>query len=385
MPETSHLIPPPVGLYVHIPWCEKKCPYCDFNSHVASTIPEDDYVTALLKDFEVEMSGESRAIETVFIGGGTPSLFSEESIRKLLTGIRQRGELRTDAEVTMEANPSSIEADRLRGYVDAGVTRFSLGIQSFNDKALSALGRVHSGKTARQAIRCAAASGATSFNLDLMHGLPGQSVENGLEDIATSLTDRPPHISWYQLTIEPNTRFYKYPPTLPVEHVLGDLEDQGVAMLDQAGYRRYEVSAWALPGEECQHNLNYWTFGDYVAIGAGAHGKLTGSDAQVIRYSKTRRPEDYLKETGKSRRSLRALDEVDRCGEFAMNALRLSAGFSLELFEARTGLEAVRIQHLLEELQQEGLLEKSSKVKATALGWRFLDDLVGRFFDLRLH
>lgn len=385
MSERTHQSSLPLSLYVHMPWCEKKCPYCDFNSHETPAIPEEDYVRSLLQDLEQELKGQTRAIQTIFIGGGTPSLFSVESIGALLAGIRTRAAIENDAEVTMEANPGSIEAERLAGYVDAGVTRFSLGIQSFSDQALAALGRVHSGYAARRAIRYAAGSGASSFNLDLMHGLPGQSVEDGLEDITTALASKPPHLSWYQLTIEPNTRFFKYPPSLPVEHVLGDLEEQGAAALQESGYQRYEVSAWAQPGEECRHNLNYWSFGDYLAIGAGAHGKLTGLDFQVIRYSKTRRPEDYLREGGTSRRSLRALDEVDRCGEFAMNALRLREGFSSELFEARTGLEAARIEHLVGELREQGLLEATSNIKATALGWRFLDDLVGRFFDLRLH
>ncbi|MEM8941517.1 MAG: radical SAM family heme chaperone HemW [Pseudomonadota bacterium] len=381
---------PPLGLYVHIPWCEKKCPYCDFNSHEALSRPETRYVDTLLRDLEFEYEDEDRRLTSIFIGGGTPSLFSESSIRRLMEGIRSRTAISDDAEITMEANPGSVERDRLAGYADAGINRFSLGIQSFNDRSLQHLGRVHDGEAAKCAVQRARDSGAQTFNLDLMHGLPHQSAEDGLEDLLTGIALAPPHISWYQLTIEPNTRFYSKPPPLPVEEVLGSLEDSGAALLRESGYRQYEVSAWSRPGEECRHNLNYWSFGDYLAIGAGAHGKLTSAQGVVHRYSKTRQPEDYLRggttrndaPGGIERRGSRVLEAADLRGEFAMNALRLNSGFTYGLFEARTGLSAQSIQPIVDTQRELGLLEMAADcVRATARGQRYLDNLVAAFFE----
>lgn len=373
--------PPPLSLYVHLPWCEKKCPYCDFNSHEIAIIPEQEYVDALIVDLHQELAQESRSLHSVFIGGGTPSLFSVAAIDRLMRAIRDSGQLLPTAEITMEANPGSVESDRLQGYANAGVTRFSLGIQSFDDESLGALGRVHNGCAARAAVRAASQSGADSYNLDLMHGLPGQDAASGLADIQSAIGSGAAHLSWYQLTIEPNTRFFSAPPTLPTEDILGNLEAQGSALLVAAGYRRYEISAWCQPGAECQHNLNYWEFGDYLAIGAGAHGKCSDDDGRIVRYSKTRKPDDYLDHEGTSRRGLRLLGKADKTGEFMLNALRLSSGFTSELFEARTNLQASDIQSTIKELEDQGLLEcEAGRIRASDLGWRFLDDVVGRFF-----
>ncbi|MFK8043695.1 radical SAM family heme chaperone HemW [Congregibacter sp.] len=371
---------PQLGLYVHLPWCERKCPYCDFNSHEALEIPETAYLDALIADLREEAKGQRCDIQTVFIGGGTPSLFSVNAIKRLMDAVRSIG-LAADAEVTMEANPGSTEAARLEGYADAGVTRFSLGIQSFDDACLMALGRIHDSKMGREAVAAARDSGASSYNIDLMHGLPEQNLELGLNDIRSALSLSPPHLSWYQLTIEPNTRFYSNPPRLPAESILGSLEEEGARVLRAAGYHRYEISAWAQPGQECQHNLNYWRFGDYMAIGAGAHGKLSTESGEIFRYAKTRQPEDYLAAGGIKRKAFRALDEADRQGEFVLNALRLSEGFSLDLFEARTGLNASRLDTTVRKLVDRGLVQHNQEhIRTTDLGLRFLDDVVAAFF-----
>lgn len=377
---------PPLALYVHLPWCERKCPYCDFNSHEATEVPEAAYVATLLRDLEGELATDAsltrRSVISVFLGGGTPSLFSPDAIARLLSGLRQRVNLIEGAEITMEANPGSTERDRLRGFVQAGVTRFSVGLQSMADDSLQALGRVHNAADAARAVVAARTSGVASFNLDLMHGLPGQSADAGLDDLEQVIAAAPHHISWYQLTIEPNTRFYRYPPALPDEETLGDLEERGIVRLRAAGYHRYEVSAWAQPGGDCRHNLNYWRFGDYLAIGAGAHGKVTGRNGRILRYRKTRRPEDYLRSTGTERRDGKYLASEELPGEFMLGALRLARGFEPELFEGHTGLDFAVLQPALTRLQDEGLLERDSHgVRASSLGWRYLDTLVGRFFD----
>jgi len=377
---------PPLALYVHLPWCERKCPYCDFNSHEAQSFPEDAYVDALLDDLDSEIRSldalDTRSLSSVFVGGGTPSLFQPESIARLLEGVAERLPLAADVEITMEANPGSAERRRLKGYVDAGVNRFSLGVQSLDDKSLRSLGRIHDSNDALRAIEAVHRSGAASFNLDLMHGLPGQSLASGLADVEGIIAARPTHVSWYQLTIEANTRFYRQPPRLPDEDLLGALETGGAARLQAAGFRRYEVSAWARPGAECRHNLNYWRFGDYLGIGAGAHGKITQAAGPILRYRKTRRPEDYLAPGGEQRRNPRELTDEDRCGEFMLGALRLSEGFTPALFESRTGLPLARVDSVIDGLLTEGLLEGADgSIRASALGWRFLDDVVGRFFD----
>ncbi len=375
----------PLSVYVHLPWCERKCPYCDFNSHEAQRIPDEAYVDALLEDLRGELNASpsllDRRIESVFLGGGTPSLFSVAAIERLLDGLRASLHLDSATEITMEANPGSTERERLTAFAAAGITRFSLGIQSLSDRSLEALGRVHDSDDARRAIRAARSSGAASVNLDLMHGLPGQSVEEGLADLDAAIAAGPAHLSWYQLTIEPNTRFYSSPPELPCEETLAELEERGVERLVAAGYRRYEVSAWAKPGYECRHNLNYWLFGDYLGRGAGAHGKVTEAGG-TLRYRKTRQPEAYLGPDGTRRRDGRYLSRADLCGEFMLNALRLTDGFDTGLFEARTGLPLDELAATIAELTDRGLLEGSeSSLRATALGRRFLDDVVGRFFE----
>ena len=372
----------PLSLYVHLPWCEKKCPYCDFNSHQRASIPEDAYISALLRDLDAELDadGGARELVSVFIGGGTPSLFSVAAIARLLEGIRARAPLRADAEITLEANPGSVEGQRLAGYAQAGVTRFSLGIQSFDDAALKRLGRLHRRRGAQAAIAAADAAGVRGYNLDLMHGLPRQTLAQGLSDVQQALAAGAPHVSWYQLTIEPNTRFYRQRPRLPEDTVLATLEAQGSRRLRDAGYERYEISAWAQPGQRCVHNLNYWRFGDYLAIGAGAHGKLSSAQGDIMRYAKTRAPDDYLAPGGATRRQRRRLGAADRIAEFTMGALRLAEGFDGALFEARTDLPLEALAAPLAELVDEGLLvREDAAIRATELGWRFLDEVLGRF------
>jgi putative oxygen-independent coproporphyrinogen III oxidase len=377
-------IPPPLGLYIHLPWCERKCPYCDFNSHEAQQIPEEAYVAALLRDLEGECArAGGREVETLFIGGGTPSLFSPEAIAALLQGIRARLPLAPALEATMEANPGSAEAEKFAGFREAGINRLSLGIQSFDDEQLRALGRIHSAQQARAAIEMAAAAGFDNFNIDLMHGLPGQDPARGREDLRIALSYAPPHLSWYQLTIEPNTVFHKRPPELPVEDALALIQEGGEAQLVAGGMAQYEVSAWSRPGHQCRHNLNYWSFGDYLGIGAGAHGKITHPDGRIERYAKRRQPVDYLaSEPGQFEASQRWLDAAELPGEYLLNALRLSAGTALEAFTRRTGLALETIQPRLDSLGRRGLLavDEGGRLRCTALGWRFLDSVLAEFF-----
>jgi oxygen-independent coproporphyrinogen-3 oxidase len=372
---------PPLGLYIHLPWCQRKCPYCDFNSHETGEIPQAAYVDALLADLERDLPlVPGRVVRTLFIGGGTPSLFEPASIARLLAAIGSRLELAGDLEATLEANPGSAEAEKFAGFREAGINRLSIGIQSFSDDCLSALGRVHDAAQARRAVAMAQAAGFDSFNIDLMHGLPGQSPGSAVSDLRAALEFDPPHLSWYQLTIEPNTRFYSRPPPLPDEETLADIQTQGEALLASAGLRQYEVSGYARPGYECRHNLNYWTFGDYLGIGAGAHGKITGRDGRVRRYSKTRMPDAYLAAGGDCIAGVRELDRGDISGEFMLNALRLRDGFSTDLFESRTGIGFAGIASSVEGLTGRGLLEYDAHgVRVTALGGRFLDSVVAEF------
>ena len=372
-----------LGLYVHLPWCERKCPYCDFNSHERRSIPERAYLEALARDLDDEARlAAGRRIGSVFIGGGTPSLFSAVAIARLLDLLRARLDIDAQAEITLEANPGSAEADRFEGFRAAGVNRLSLGIQSFDDHALERLGRIHDRRQALAAVAAARRAGFDNINLDLMHGLPGQRVEDGLADLEQALALMPEHLSWYQLTIEPNTRFHRQPPSLPDERVLGPLEEAGMARLAAAGFRRYEVSAWSRPGRRCRHNLHYWRFGDYLALGAGAHGKVTGTDGAVRRYAKLRQPERYIAALPGARRvAERVLTGADLAGEFMLNALRLCDGVPSARFPAATGLPTTAVAGTLGALRQRGLLVDDDTVLcATALGQRFLDDVVGAFF-----
>ena len=375
---------PPLSLYIHIPWCQRKCPYCDFNSHQASReIPESAYVASLLQDLERDLCHVAgRPLQSIFIGGGTPSLFSAAAIETLLCGIRERLALAPDCEITLEANPGSAEAEKFSGFLAAGVNRISLGVQSLDNRLLQALGRVHSADEALAAIRLLASLPLQSFNLDLMHGLPDQTQTQARHDLRQALAAEPPHLSWYQLTIEPNTVYYTNPPALPTEKLLGDIQDRGEAQLARAGLQQYEVSAYARPGHQCRHNRNYWEFGDYLGIGAGAHGKVTlCNDHRIIRYSKTRLPADYLSRGNADFLAAKHdLTERQLAGEFMMNALRLNRGFNPASFASRTGIPLGRIEKTLERLINREMLEyRPDCLRPTPLGRRYLDTVVGEF------
>ena len=380
----------PLALYVHIPWCERKCPYCDFNSHEQfDPALEGDYVAALLEDLRQQLSSGGpdsdstrllkRDLTSVFIGGGTPSLFSGGAIGELLEGIDQLMSL-TNAEVTLESNPGSAESSRYSDYRAAGVNRLSIGVQSFNDASLKQLGRIHDADQARQATQLAARY-FDRVNLDLMHGLPEQDVSTAMSDLEEAIARCSGHLSWYQLTIEPNTAFWSRPPEIPVEDVLADIQDAGELRLHSAGFQQYEVSAWCQPGQESRHNLNYWTFGDYLGIGAGAHGKLTQTDGAIIRTRRTRLPADYLAAIRADKPIISApITEADLSGEFMLNVLRLKAGAARDLFIQRTGLTPDALEPMLSRLQQRGLMAPDTDIfKTTDLGFRFLNEVIGEF------
>jgi oxygen-independent coproporphyrinogen-3 oxidase len=340
-------------------------------------------VRALLQDLRDDLPLlQGRTIDTLFIGGGTPSLFTANAIRQLLQGIAALVPLAPTLEATMEANPGSAEADKFRAFRDAGINRLSLGIQSFDDAQLQALGRVHTRDQALAAIEFARAADFDSFNLDLMHGLPRQSLHGAKSDLLTAISFAPEHLSWYQLTIEPNTVFHKHPPQLPVEDELADIQQTGEQLLADNGYAQYEVSAYSKPGANCRHNRNYWSFGDYLGIGAGAHGKISFPDGRIERYAKRRQPQDYMAAApGNFVGSRHTLEHNDIAGEFMMNALRLNDGFTLPQFAARTGLQAESVAPQVQLLCERGLLTCDADiVKTTELGRRFLDDVVGMFF-----
>jgi len=380
----------PLALYVHIPWCERKCPYCDFNSHEQfDPALEGDYVAALLEDLRQQLSSGGsnsdstrllkRDLTSVFIGGGTPSLFSGGAIGELLEGIDQLMSL-SNAEVTLESNPGSAESSRYSDYRAAGVNRLSIGVQSFNDASLKQLGRVHDADQGRQATQLAARY-FDRVNLDLMHGLPEQDVSTAMSDLEEAIARCSGHLSWYQLTIEPNTAFWSRPPEIPVEDVLADIQDAGELRLHSAGFQQYEVSAWCQPGQESRHNLNYWTFGDYLGIGAGAHGKLTQTDGAIIRTRRTRLPADYLAAIRADKPIISApITEADLSGEFMLNVLRLKAGAARDLFIQRTGLTPDALEPMLSRLQQRGLMAPDTDIfKTTDLGFRFLNEVIGEF------
>jgi oxygen-independent coproporphyrinogen-3 oxidase len=373
---------PPLSLYIHIPWCVEKCPYCDFNSHKAgASIPEGEYIAALIADLESSLPLIwGRRIATIFIGGGTPSLLSGEAVDQLLTAVRTRVLVQPDAEITLEANPGTAEAGRFAAYREAGVNRLSLGIQSFNPKHLKALGRIHDADEARHAIALAARH-FERFNLDLMYGLPQQTLAEAMTDIDTALSFAPKHLSCYQLTLEPNTLFAAEPPTLPEGDLCADMQEAIEAWLAAAGYRHYETSAFARPGYECQHNLNYWLFGDYLGIGAGAHGKLTMHD-RVLRQMRWKQPAQYLKQVATSQPVHEEHDVAadDLPFEFMMNALRLTEGFDPSLFEARTTLPLIGIEATLRQAESDGLIKRGLRqIAPTLRGQRFLNELLRRF------
>jgi len=379
---------PPLGLYIHLPWCEKKCPYCDFNSYQAeSEIPEQAYVDALLNDLEQDLPLIwGRGIDSIFIGGGTPSLFSAAAIERLFSGLRALLNFAPAIEITLESNPGSADAENYAGYREAGVNRLSIGIQSFNDGQLASLGRVHDASQALQAFASARVAGFDNINLDLMFALPGQSLAQACADLAQAIALEPEHISHYQLTIEPNTLFHsKQPADLPDNDLCAEQQIHCQALLARHGYRQYEVSAWCRDGRESLHNLNYWHFGDYLGIGAGAHGKITlAGEDRVLRRVRQRQPRTYLEQAGRnSIASETELDDADLGFEFMLNALRLRQGFEINLFHENTGLPLNLVLPGLEAARSKGLIEfDGARIRPTELGFSHLNDLQALFLSL---
>lgn len=373
---------PPLSLYIHVPWCVRKCPYCDFNSHTSpQSLPEKAYVAALIADLQADLAWvQGRKIGSVFIGGGTPSLFSGQTYQDLFTQLRQHLDFSSDCEVTLEANPATVEHDNFEGYLAAGINRLSLGVQSFNPTHLQTLGRIHSQQDAFNAIQLAKTAGFSNFNLDLMHGLPQQDLSQALEDIDCALSFHPTHLSWYQLTIEPNTAFYRQPPALPDDDILWAIQEAGQQKLAQAGFQQYEVSAYSQQ-RPSKHNLNYWQFGDYLAIGAGAHGKVTTPEG-IFRYRKTRLPKDYLAAAPQqqARLGLEKIVTEDLYFEFMMNALRLKEGVPIAYFNQRTGLAwADLLTQIQPALNKQWLTISNEHIKCTDLGFNYLNDVLSLF------
>ena len=379
---------PPLALYIHFPWCEKKCPYCDFNSHQVKDgvrgFDEERYIKALIADLETELPRIwGRQVHSIFIGGGTPSLLSPKGMDDLLSAIRARVNLEPSAEITMEANPGSVEADKFAAFAKSGINRVSLGIQSFQDEQLKALGRIHNGEEAKRAIAIAVKN-FKSVNIDLMYGLPNQSLRAAKADIETALSFKTPHLSLYNLTLEPNTYFANFPPKLPSEDEIDAIFEQNLELLTAAGYKRYEVSAYAKKDQECKHNLNYWRFGDYIGIGAGAHGKISFPD-KVTRQVRERHPETYMQAMESKGNALiesRDVSAKDLSFEFMLNTLRLTDGVETKTFSERTGLPLHVISKGLEEASKKGLLsENPTALKATDLGLRYLNNLQEMFLE----
>jgi putative oxygen-independent coproporphyrinogen III oxidase len=376
---------PPLALYIHFPWCVRKCPYCDFNSHeLKDALPENAYIDALLQDLDQELPAIwGRPIVSIFMGGGTPSLFSPEAIDRLISALRARLKLKADIEVTMEANPGTVERDKFAEFRAAGINRLSIGVQSFNDYQLGKLGRIHNARDAIRAAENAHKVGLENFNLDLMYALPGQTPQQAEQDIATAIDLCPSHISYYQLTIEPNTFFHHHPPTLPDDEVTYSIETRCRARLAEAGYDRYEISAYAKTGQRCLHNMNYWQFGDYLGIGAGAHGKLTDAHQQQIsRRWKLKHPREYLAHARDEQRidGSNILKPEDASFEFMLNALRLVDGFDSGLFQQRTGLSLEVIEDTLNLAQEQGLLDSgTAHIQPTSRGLDYLNDLMAMF------
>lgn len=384
------LKPPALSLYVHIPWCVQKCPYCDFNSHaLKGNIPEQEYIDALLEDLDsdierYQLNDNVRPIHSIFIGGGTPSLISAEGINSMLRGIESRIPFKSDIEITMEANPGTVEAERFIGYKAAGVTRISIGVQSFEQEKLERLGRIHGQQEAVNAAKLAHKIELNSFNLDLMHGLPDQSIEEALSDLDKAIALNPPHLSWYQLTIEPNTLFYYKTPTLPDDDDLWDIFEQGHQKLSDAGYVQYEISGYSKPEFQCQHNLNYWRFGDYLGIGCGSHGKLSFADGRIVRTTKVKHPKGYLAAyqnlTKPYLTDETLVDHQDRPFEFFMNRFRLMEACPKQDFIDTTGLPLSTIQATINEALEKGyLLETDIDWQITQKGKLFLNDLLESF------
>lgn len=377
---------PPLSLYVHLPWCVRKCPYCDFNSHTAGdSPPRSRYVDAVVEDIASEaVRADARPIETIFLGGGTPSLFTPKEIGQILDAATSQFDFAADVEITMEANPGTVERGDLAGFRHAGVNRISLGVQSFNSEMLKVLGRIHGPADILTAFDDACAAGFDSINIDLMFALPGQSLQLASDDIEQVVRLSPPHLSYYQLTLEPNTVFFsRPPPNIPDDDLSWDIQEHCHGLLEDAGYEQYEISAFAKEGYRCRHNLNYWTFGDYLAVGAGAHGKCTDADGVIRRYHKPAHPLTYIEQAlaGSLERSTQILEHEAVGFEYLLNALRLPAGFSEAAFSSRTGLSADTISVPLEKAKADGLVLEVGRGRwqPTALGFRFLNDLQARF------
>ncbi|MEE9303869.1 MAG: radical SAM family heme chaperone HemW [Thiotrichaceae bacterium] len=380
------MTPVPLSLYIHFPWCLHKCPYCDFNSHKAPEIlPEDRYIQALLRDVEQELPAIwGRPLHTVFIGGGTPSLISAEGMHTLMRGLNRLLPMRPNMEITLEANPGTFEQQRFDAYRQAGITRLSIGIQSYDGKQLQKLERVHDAKEAHRAAKIAKQAGFDNFNLDLMFGLPEQTMEQALDDLQLAIEHQPAHLSWYQLTLEPNTLFHHQPPNLPDSDLIADIQDRGIELLQDRNYQQYEVSAYAQPGKECMHNRNYWEFGDYMGIGAGAHGKITTGE-RIVRTMKPKHPEAYMHSCleGASAAVLATNHELsskDKCFEFMLNGLRLKNGIRKELFSQRAFLSLDYLGIGVDKAKSKGLLvETEDSFKLTPHGWSFLNEVVEYF------
>ena len=373
---------PPLSLYIHIPWCVRKCPYCDFNSHEArAEIPEAAYVDALIRDLEMSLPAIwGRKVYSVFIGGGTPSLMSARAIGKILDAVRMLLPLDINAEITLEANPGTVEADKFMGFRDAGVNRLSLGIQSFNETHLKALGRIHDAEEARRAVDIAQRH-FDNINLDLMYALPQQTLEQAKQDVRTALAYAPQHLSCYHLTLEPNTLFHRYPPSLPDDDASSEMQQRIETLLAEHGYIHYETSAFAQPKKKSRHNLNYWQFGDYLGIGAGAHSKISSHD-KVLRQAHYKQPQAYMEQVQKGEpvQTEQILTPDDLSFEFMMNALRLNQGFAAELFNERTSLPLLLIRKELEQAEQRGLLWRDQqRIAPTEKGRVFLNDLLQMF------
>ena len=374
--------PPPLALYVHLPWCVRKCPYCDFNSHaMPQNMPQREYIDALIEDLDHDLTKvRDRTLISIFFGGGTPSLFSPEEIGLLLEAVRARFVVSDELEVTLEANPGTIEHGRFAGYREAGVTRVSLGVQSFNEQQLKTLGRIHGAEDVHRAVDELRRAELDNFNLDLMYGLPQQSIEEALQDLRSAIELQPAHISHYQLTLEPGTVFYHRPPPLPDDDASWQMQTESQALLDRFGYSQYEISAYAQAGRQCRHNLNYWQFGDYLGIGAGAHGKLTVQDG-IQRTARCKQPREYLSRADADRIvEHRWLSGTELPFEFMLNALRLRGGVPASLFQARTGLALDVMQSQLTAARAKGLLaDTPERLAATELGLQFLNDLQAIF------
>lgn len=376
---------PPLSLYIHVPWCVRKCPYCDFNSHTSpQQIPENDYVDALIRDLEQEVPLVwGRSVQTIFIGGGTPSLLSAEAYDRLFSAIRALLPLHPNAEITLEANPGTVEAERFKDYFAVGINRLSIGIQSFDNDALTKLGRIHDSAKAIQAVEAAQKAGYDNFNLDLMFGLPGQDETKARHDVETAISLAPSHISYYQLTIEPNTLFHAHPPTLPEDDPIYDWQLANQARLAEAGYLQYETSAYAKAGRHCRHNVNYWQFGDYLGIGAGAHGKISSaSPQQIVRRIKQKQPQAFIDTAGTDNCLLEntLVDKNEVGFEFMLNAMRLLDGVATPLFQQHTGVPISSIKQPLQQAEELGLLEHDiHRIRPTEKGQRYLNSLIELF------